>query len=272
MMKKYLILLILFLFVYNISGQGSWVILHTNDTHSQIIPYQSKGKCLGGVEGRLNYINSVRDTASELLLVDAGDFSQGSPYFNLFHGYAEIELMNKLGYEVVTLGNHEFDLGVKSLKKRLKKADFFVVCANYKFKDKALSKRVKPYVVLSRGGYKIGIFGLTVDLAALTYPEVLESVCYLPPIEMAQKVVAELKNVHQCDLIICLSHLGYDNIATKDGVNDKILAQQVPEIDFIIGGHTHTKLTCPKQVGNTSIFQTGSKGLAVGRIVLPYKK
>lgn len=263
-MKKSLLIFGFLFFSFSLMAQENLVILHTNDTHSQIDAYKSKGKASGGVLARMEYLKSVRDTAANTLLLDAGDFSQGSPYFNVFKGYAEIELMNQLGYDVVTLGNHEFDFGCKALGKRLQKADFQVVCANYQFQDKRLQKLVKPYVIVEKGGCRIGVFGLTVDLTGLVFPTTLSEVTYFSPIEKAREVVQILRNEQKCDVVICLSHLGFDT----EVVSDQMLAEQVPGIDLIVGGHTHTLLSEPVKVGGTLILQTGSKGRSVGRMVL----
>lgn len=264
MMKRVLLFFGISLFSLSVLAQKNLVVLHTNDTHSQIEPYVSKEIRSGGVLARMEYLKSVRDTAGCTLLLDAGDFSQGSPYFNVFKGVAEIELMNMMRYDVVTLGNHEFDFGCKALGKRLKKADFQVVCANYQFKDRNLKKIVKPYVILEKCGYRIGVFGLTVNMEGLVFPETLKEVTYLSPIEKANEVVQILKNEKHCDFVICLSHLGYDT----ENLNDQTLADQVVGIDLIIGGHTHTTLQNPYQVGKTMIVQTGSKGRNVGRVVV----
>lgn len=266
-MKKVLLIFVISFFSLSVIAQKNLVILHTNDTHSQIDPYVSKESRSGGVLARMEYLKSVRDTAGCTLLLDAGDFSQGSPYFNVFKGVAEIELMNMMGYDVVTLGNHEFDFGCKELGKRLKKADFQVVCANYQFKDRNLQKIVKPYVIIEKCGYRVGVFGLTVNMEGLVFPGTLEEVTYLSPIEKAKEIVQILKNEQHCDFVICLSHLGYDT----ENVNDQTLASLVVDIDLIIGGHTHTTLKNPYRVGKTVIVQTGSKGRCVGRVVVGRK-
>lgn len=266
-MKKVLLIFVISFFSLSVIAQKNLAILHTNDTHSQIDPYVSKESRSGGVLARMEYLKSVRDTAGCTLLLDAGDFSQGSPYFNVFKGVAEIELMNMLGYDVVTLGNHEFDFGCKELGKRLKKANFQVVCANYHFKDRNLRKIVKPYVIIEKCGYRVGVFGLTVNMEGLVFPGTLEEVTYLSPIEKAKEIVQILKNEQHCDFVICLSHLGYDT----ENVNDQTLASLVVDIDLIIGGHTHTTLKNPYRVGKTVIVQTGSKGRCVGRVVVGRK-
>jgi len=242
------------------------VILHTNDTHSQIEPFTYKADTnVGGFLRREAFIRETREQNEHVLLFDAGDFSQGTPYFNFFKGYVEVKLMNAMGYDAVTLGNHEFDNGCRALGKRLRKADFPVVCANYVFKDKVLRKAVKPYVVLESGDLKVGVFGLLVDLDPLVSPTVSAELQYLDPVECAQKCVSELKQ-QGCQLIVCLSHLGVD----ESMMNDFDLAKKVPDIDIIIGGHSHVEMAEPRVVGKTRIYQMTNKGKCIGRISLQY--
>ena len=245
------------------------VILHTNDTHSHIEPLNDKheGNDVGGVLRRNTFIQETRREYPNTLLVDAGDFSQGTPYFNLFKGVPEIELMNQMGYDVVVLGNHEFDNGSKALAKRLKIADFKVLCANYQFKNKQLAKIVKPYTIIHIAGKKIGFFGLLRDLKKVVLPDVYKETTFLDPIAAAQKMVDLLKNQEQCDLIICLSHLGIDPEYSED-ISDSMVAEQVQGIDFIIGGHNHKLLKEPVIVNNTKILQVKQNGIYVGRIVI----
>lgn len=242
------------------------VILHTNDTHSQIEPYTYKADTnVGGFLRREAYIREVRSIHPNVLLFDAGDFSQGTPYFNFFKGYTEVYLMNAMGYDAVTLGNHEFDNGCQALGKRLRKADFQVLCANYVFKNKALAKVVKPYTIIEKDGLKIGVFGLTVDLRALIAPSISKDLTYLDPIKTAKQMVAELKS-KGCDLIICLSHLGVE----KNQIGDYDVARDVPGIDIIIGGHSHEEMKEPKLVGDTRIYQMTNKGKCIGEITINY--
>ena len=238
------------------------VILHTNDTHSHIEPFNDKneGDDVGGVLRRNTFIQETRREYPNTLLVDAGDFSQGTPYFNLFKGFPEIELMNKMGYDVVALGNHEFDNGSKALAKRLKIADFKVLCANYQFKNKQLTKIVKPYTIIQIAGKKIGFFGLLRNLEMMVLAEHAKGTTFLDPIATAQKMVNLLKNQEQCDLVICLSHLGIKKEVSGD-ILDQDLAAQVPGIDFIIGGHSHRLLEEPMIVNDTKILQARNNGV-----------
>lgn len=262
------------LLIFNIFGfsQNPIVILHTNDTHSQLDPFihRSEGK-IGGVLRRYNFINSVRAKNTHVLVLDAGDFSQGTPFYNFFSGYAEIQLMNKMGYDVTTLGNHEFDKGSASLAKQLKKANFDVVCANYTFKNRRLARIVKSYTIIEIDQKRIGIFGLTTNLKGLVSPATEQELIYKDPIATAKKMVQILKDKEHCDLIICLSHLGLDQIRVDD-VSDKILADQVDGIDIIIGGHSHDYLSNPIEIKNKIIVQTGSKGAYMGKIEINLTK
>lgn len=243
-------------------------ILHTNDTHSQIEPFNDKqlGN-VGGVLRRNEIIKQERFKDSTLLLIDAGDFSQGTPYFNVFKGFPEIELMNRMGYDIATLGNHEFDNGFEELTKRLKQANFQIVCANYKFKYKPLAALIKPYIIIERNGAKMGIFGLSPDLQGLASSAITEGILFQDPIKTAQEIVSILKT-EQCDLIICVSHLGFKTEYPTQQVSDYLLAEEVGDIDFIIGGHTHTALTTPQIVNGVSIVQAKNKGTYIGKMVI----
>jgi 5'-nucleotidase len=244
------------------------VILHTNDTHSRIEPYNDPDYGdVGGILRRNTFITETRSQYPNTLVVDAGDFSQGTPYFNLFKGFPEIELMNMLGYDVVALGNHEFDNGLKALAKRLKIADFKIVCANYQFKNKPLTKLIKPYTIIEIEEKKIGFFGLLRDLNRLVLPIYYKETKFLAPIAAAQKMVDILKNNEECNLIICLSHLGIKEQFSGD-ITDKDLAAQVSGIDFIIGGHSHELLKEPEIVNGTKILQARFNGSCVGKVVI----
>lgn len=249
--------------------ENTLVIMHTNDTHSQIEPYSYKSDTnVGGFLRREAAIREIREQSPNTLLLDAGDFSQGTPYFNFFHGYVEVRLMNAMGYDAATLGNHEFDNGSRALAKRLKTAKFPVVCANYRFSDKKLANVVKPCTTVERGGRKIGIFGLGVNLDGYVAPQISREITYLDPLECARNMVAGLK-AQGCDFIICLSHLGVDTTVSKD--NDCALAQHVPGIDIIIGGHTHRELPQPLVINNTRICQMTNKGKCFGVMKVEFK-
>lgn len=258
---KYVICFVLSLFVFVSLQAQPLVIMHTNDTHSQIDPYSYKEDVnVGGALRREAAIREVRAENPYTLLLDAGDFSQGTPYFNFFKGYVEVNLMNAMGYDAATLGNHEFDNGSAALAARLKTAKFPVVCANYQFANKKLAKVIKPYVIIERGGHKIGIFGLGVNLDGYTSPQNAREVTYLNPFQVARDMVAELQR-QQCDLIVCLSHLGVDTTMTD---NDFEIARQVPGINVIVGGHSHEEINPPVVIGDTRVCQMTNRGKCFG--------
>ncbi|MBO5014041.1 MAG: YmdB family metallophosphoesterase [Paludibacteraceae bacterium] len=245
-------------------------ILHTNDTHSQVEPIAA-GKRDGNHAGyarRLGVIQQERAADPNLILVDAGDFCQGTPYFNFYHGRVEIDAMNRMGYDAITLGNHEFDNGVDTLATILKNAQFAVVSANYNVLGTPLEGIVKPYTVLTRAGVRVGILGVGVNPEGLIATKNFAPVQYIEPFAAAQKAATELKTKHHCDLIICLSHLGTDT--------DEKLAQQTQYIDVIVGGHTHKIITnhyVENLDGDTVLLaQMGKSGARMGKILLKMQK
>lgn len=265
-MKKFILYIIVFI-ALPLYSQTALTILHTNDTHSRLEPYKENGEWVGGSLRRMEYIQQVRAEQSNMLLVDAGDYSQGTPYFNLFGGYIEVELMNQMGYDAATLGNHEFDNGLDALADRLSKAQFKTICANYAFHHEGLDTLIKPYIIIEKAGKRIGIFGLLTNLDGLiANPAILDTIQYLDPIEISKNTIALLKNTEHCDLIICLSHLGLEPERASKPMCDKLLAEKVNGIDLLISGHTHTYLLEPIMVNNTPIMQMGSKGGKIGRI------
>lgn len=270
MVKKRLLLYNIFtvsLLVGAFAQNNTLVIMHTNDTHSQIDPYTYKGDVnVGGFLRREAAVREIRADNPNTLLLDAGDFSQGTPYFNFFHGYVEVRLMNAMGYDAATLGNHEFDNGSAALAARLKTAGFPVVCANYRFANKKLAKLVKPYVIVNRAGRKIGIFGLGVKLDSYVAPQNACEVTYLDPVETARRVVDELKS-RKCDFIVCLSHVGVDT-TIRD--NDYEIARQVPGIDVIVGGHTHQEINPPVVIGDTRVCQMTNRGKCFGVLTVEF--
>lgn len=245
-------------------------ILHTNDTHSQVEPIES-GKRDGNHAGyarRMGLIQRERVQDEHLILVDAGDFGQGTAYFNLYHGRVEVDAMNRMRYDAITLGNHEFDNGVDTLAAVLKDANFAVVCANYDVQGTALEGIVKPYVILRRAGIKIGIFGLGVNPIGLVAEKNFAPIKYLDPIPVAQEVSALLKHQLGCDLVVCLSHMG--TFANSDKPSDTLLAESTRDIDVIIGGHTH-KIVANHYVQNLDgdsvlLAQSGKSGARIGKI------
>lgn len=249
-------------------------ILHTNDTHSQVEPFEMNHHQYankGGVARRATMIESIRRENPNTLLLDAGDIFQGTPYFNYFGGELEFKLMSMLKYDVATIGNHDFDNGIDGLFKQLPHAKFDFVSANYDFKNTVLDTHVKPYKILKRDGIKIGIFGLGVALKGLVGEKLYKETEYLDPIGVSQDMSRILKEEEHCDLIICLSHLGYFYGRSPDRVSDLNLAKATKNIDLIIGGHTHTFLPKPTIVKNvegenTLVNQVGAYGINLGRI------
>jgi 5'-nucleotidase len=248
-------------------------ILHTNDTHSQIEPFDTnhhKFANKGGVARRASLIQKVRNENPNTLLLDAGDIFQGTPYFNYFGGEIEFKLMSLLKYDAATMGNHDFDNSIEGFHHQLPNANFDFVCANYDFKNTILNTLVKPYKIFFKDGIKIGVFGLGIELQNLVSPELFKETTYLDPIEITKDITRELKENENCDLIICLSHLGYHYKNTQK-VSDLKLAAATKDIDLIIGGHTHTFLTKPTLVKNLTnenvlVNQVGAYGLNLGRV------
>jgi 5'-nucleotidase len=251
--------------------QQKLVILHTNDTHSNIDPFpvnHPKFPNMGGVSRRAGLIQSIRDQEEHVLLVDAGDIFQGTPYFNKFKGVLEMKTMAAMNYEIVTLGNHDFDIGMDAYKSALSNASFQVVNANYELSSTPLSDVVKPYTIVKKGGFKIGVFGVGVNLQGLVPVESWKGLTYQDPIQVAQKQADTLRK-EGCDVVICLSHLGYEYKTNQ--VSDKVLAASTSGIDVIIGGHTHTFLEelqefKNKDGKNVFVNQVGYGGLKLGRI------
>ena len=249
-------------------------ILHTNDTHSQIEPFKPthhRNPNQGGVARRATLIEQIRTQNKNTLLLDAGDIFQGTPYFNYFGGALEFKLMSMLKYDVATIGNHDFDNAIDGLYKQLPNAKFDFVSANYNFENTVLDTHVKPYQIIVKDGIKIGIFGLGIELDGLVSKKMYKETGYLDPIEITQDITNKLKNEEKCDLIICLSHLGYYYKNNPDKISDLNLAKITKNIDLIIGGHTHTflpKPTIEKNLNGNSVLvnQVGAYGLYVGRI------
>lgn len=242
-------------------------ILHTNDTHSQVEP-RSNGT--GGYARRMGLIAQERKADKNLLLLDAGDFCQGTPYFNLYHGRVEIDAMNKMGYDAATLGNHEFDNGLDTLAVILREAQFPVVCANYDFSGTALEGLVKPWVILHKGGLKIGIFGLGCNPKGLIADKNFLPAGYTDPYPAAQ-AAADTLRAQGCDIVICLSHMGTCGKAPEDACDTR-LAETTRGIDVIVGGHTH-KLYDDLRVANLDgdsipVAQMSKSGAYLGKIVL----
>lgn len=249
-------------------------ILHTNDTHSHIDPFPAdhpKNPNMGGAARRAAIIESIRKEEKNVLLLDAGDIFQGTPYFNYYGGELEFKLMSMMQYDVATMGNHDFDNGIDGFYAQLPHAKFNFVSANYDFKNTVLNDIVKPYKIIIKDGIKIGIFGLGVQLDGLVDKKLYKETVYNNPIEVAQDMTRILKEEKKCDLVICLSHLGFKYKDEPEKPSDIVLAQKTKNIDLIIGGHTHTFLDKPVIEKNSEgkevlINQVGCFGVNLGRI------
>ncbi|MCM1313275.1 MAG: metallophosphatase [Bacteroides sp.] len=249
------------------------LVVHTNDTHSCIMPINPNYADTlqankGGYLRRAALVAELRKEDPELLLFDCGDFSQGSPYYNIFKGDVEVSLMNYMKYDACTIGNHEFDFGLENMARIFRMADFPVVCCNYDFTGTVLQDIVKPYVILSREGLKIGVLGVSPKLEGLVSGENYKGVEYLDPIGETNKVAEYLKLTEGCDLIICLSHLGWGGAE----MDDARLIRGTRYIDAVIGGHSHTYFTKPEYVVNADgqsvvCNQMGKNGRFVGTLV-----
>lgn len=249
-------------------------IVHTNDQHSRIDPFPAtytKNPNQGGFARRATLIDAIRKQESQVLLLDSGDVFQGTPYFNFFGGELEFKLMSTMGYEASTMGNHEFDNGLEGFKKQLPHAKFDFLCSNYDFSNTLLEGLTKDYKIIKKGGIKIGLFGLGVELAGLVEKKNYLETKYLDPIEIAQDRARMLKKEKKCNLVICLSHIGYKYPNFPDKICDVKLCQQTSNIDLILGGHTHTFFKEPEKYLNKEgkvvlLNQVGWAGLLLGRI------
>ena len=246
-------------------------ILHTNDTHSNIDPFpanHAKYPNRGGVARRFELIQKIRAEEENVVLLDAGDIFQGTPYFNKYGGVLEMKLMTELGYDAATMGNHDFDGGLNGFVAAQKFANFPFLCANYDFKNTEVDGQTQASTILNRGGIKIGIFGVGIELEGLVPDSKFGETRYIDPIDIANQQAINLKE-KGCDLIICLSHLGYEYPTAK--LSDRVLAKKTKNIHLIIGGHTHTFLDKPTEERNSEgkivlINQVGFAGLNLGRI------
>ena len=253
-------------------------ILHTNDTHSNIDAFpdnHAKYPGLGGISKRYSLIQKIREEEGNVLLLDAGDIFQGTPYFNTFKGVLEMKLMSQLQYDASTMGNHDFDNGIDGFKEVLHNANFPFVCSNYEFTDSEMIKKTRKYLVKEIDGIKIGFFGLGIELEGLVGKEYYGDTKYIDPINTSKYWTNYLKNKEKCDLIICISHLGHKY--KSDKISDLKLARLTKNIDIIIGGHTHTFLEKAKVIKNTEnknviVNQAGWGALALGRIDLEFSK
>jgi len=249
-------------------------VLHTNDVHSYIDPMPAnhpKSPNLGGVARRAALIENIRKENPNVLLLDAGDIFQGTPYFNYFGGELEFKLMSIMRYDLSTMGNHDFDNGIEGFYEQLPHARFDFVSANYDFTNTVLNGIVKPYKIFEKGGIKVGVFGLGIALEGLVDKRHYKETVYLDPVEIATDMARILKREKKCDLVICLSHIGYEYRNDANKISDLKLAARTEDIDLIIGGHTHTFLDKPTVVKNaagidTIVNQAGCYGINLGRL------
>jgi 5'-nucleotidase len=248
-------------------------ILHTNDQHSQIdpLPANDRNAGKGGVARRATLVKRIRAENPNTLLIDAGDAFQGTPYFNFYKGEVEYKSMSAIGYDVVTLGNHDFDNGVEGLAAAMKFATFEFVSTNYDVRGTPIESRVKPYVVRDIAGVRVGIFGLGINPEGLITPENFKGIKYYDPVKVSRGAVQVLREREHCAMVVCASHLGYYPNPKQNELGDTQVASQVDGIDFIASGHTHTFMKEPvvtKQPsgGSTIIFQVGKSGIYLGRV------
>jgi len=252
-------------------------IFHTNDTHSCIEPIETHNPDTAqankaGYVRRATFLREMRKQHPDMLLFDSGDFSQGSPYYNMFKGDVEVNMMNEMGYDAGTIGNHEFDFGLDNMARLFRLAKFPIVCANYGVKGTVLDGLVKPYVILHRDGLKIGVFGLSPRLKGLVQQKNYEGLVYKDPIECANRIAALLKKQKHCDVVICLSHLGW-----KGQESDEKLILATKNIDVVLGGHSHSYFAAPVYYKNLDgvdvpLQQMGKNGRFVGEIILKFQK
>jgi len=247
-------------------------ILHTNDTHSRLEPFPDnhpKYPGMGGMAKRAKLVQDIRKQEDNVLLIDAGDIFQGTPFFNFYKGELNFKLMSMLKYDVATIGNHDLDNGMDSLAEQLKYADFSFVNCNYDLSKTALKDKVKPYKIFELSGIKVGILGIGVEMEGLVDPHNYKGAIYRDPVEYANKYAKILKEEKNCDLVVMLSHLGYK--FQRDKISDVKVAVQSENIDVIVGGHTHTFMDKPdvlkNKVGEDIIVtQTGFAGINLGRL------
>lgn len=255
-------------------------ILHTNDQHSRIEPFDSnysRNPNQGGFARRAALIQKIRGEEKNVLLLDSGDIFQGTPYFNFFGGELEFKLMSMMGYDAATMGNHDFDNGLEGFKKVQPNAKFPFLCSNYDFKNTILDGHTLPYKIFNKNGIKVGIFGVGIELSGLVGKKSYGETLYLDPVETAQHYATFLRKEKKCDMIICLSHIGYDYKDDPKKISDKILAAKTDGIDLILGGHTHTFLPEPQSFINKSgknvlVNQVGWAGLLLGKINFYFDK
>jgi 5'-nucleotidase len=259
-------------------GLTKIAILHTNDTHSQIDPFPAthhRFPGMGGFARRAALVRAIREEEPNVLLFDSGDIYQGTPYFNFYKGELEIKLMSEMRYDGATIGNHEFDNGLDGIERNLQYASFPFISSNYDFKDTILNNKISPYEIFDVADIRIGVFGLGIELEGLVSKSCFGQTLYLDPVEQAAYYAHFLKKEMSCDLIICLSHLGFSY--KEDKISDIDIARQSKNIDLILGGHTHTTLEKAVVMSNSDnreviIGQVGYGGVNLGRMDVYLKK
>ena len=279
-MKKINDILLCCFFVFlplTATAQKQLTILHTNDTHSTILPLNPNledtmkaGR--GGYLRRINMLKEERRKDPDLLLFDSGDFSQGSGYYTMFKGDVEVGLMNEMHYDAATIGNHEFDFGLDNMARLFKMAQFPIVCTNYDFTGTVCEGLVKPYIVLKRKGVKIGVFALSPKLKGLISDKNCPGVKYLDPAKVALETATMLKKDMKCDMVICISHLGW----AMGGEDDSYMIKGSRNIDVVLGGHSHTFLERLEYVNNMDgkpvpVDQNGNHGIFIGKMLVGLK-
>ncbi len=259
-------------------GVQRLTILHTNDVHSRIDPFPMDGgrnQGLGGVAARAALIEQVRKEAEQVLLLDAGDIFQGTPYFNLYKGEPEMKAMAAMGYDAATMGNHDFDAGLENFATQLRHGRFPILLCNYGFANTPMEGNSQPYQIFKKGKLKVGITGVGIELKGLVPESLYGNTVYLDPVQHLNETAYQLKKREGCDMVICLSHLGYKY--TENKVSDLILAKETEHVDLIIGGHTHSFLDEPTLVKNkigsdVLVNQVGFAGIILGRLDFEFSK
>lgn len=279
-MKKINIMIIMLVVCMAASAQKSKkiTILHTNDTHSCIYPLNVNlaDKMLAGRGGflrRISMLKKERKKNPDLLLFDSGDFSQGSPYYTFYKGDVEIELMNRMGYDASTIGNHEFDFGIENMARIFRKAKFPIICSNYDFTGTEMEGLTKRWIIIKRNEVKIGVFALDPEMDGLVDQNKFVGVKYIDPIAVANEMGDFLKNKKRCDLVICISHMGWDSL----GMNDQIIIKGSRNIDLFLGGHSHTYMEEIQYAENLDgklipNDQNGKHGIFIGNITIDMKR
>ena len=280
MKARYFLMILMTLFV--LSGQAQkqkqLVVLHTGDMHSTILPISSQlpdtmkaGRA--GMIRRIEMLRQEREKHPDLLLFDSGDFFQGSAYFTMFKGEVEVGLMNRMGYDAVMIGNHEFDAGLEEMARIFRLANFPIVCANYDFTGTPVEGLVKPYIIIQRNGVKIGVFGIGKKMEGLVAAKNCVGVKYLDPAKVALETATMLKEEKKCDVVICISHLGWK----VGGDDDQYVVHHSRNIDLVLGGHSHTYLVEDSYEKNLDgkdvlVDHEGKHSIFVGKMVMNLNK